>query len=207
MSEVTLSQRISRINPLQIMITILAVVTGFIHLDRGMTTSSMMGHLGGSLPSGLPPTLPPPPNPPGPCTGGACSNSVMYPGGGWSGGPPRIPVSGPPGLPTGGPSIMTMLPLPLPVLFYLNFIGYIVLIAALYLPALLQFQPLLRYQRVFRWLLIVYAAVTIGLWFLITGAHFTILAYIDKPIEVALIVLLLVDDRQASRQARLQREG
>lgn len=167
MSEVTLIQRFSRIGPLQIGNTILAVVTGLIHLDRAMAMGSMMGH----------------------------------PKGGFPGGPPgsgHMP-------PIGGPSIMMMLPLPLPVLFYLNFIGYIVLIAALYLPAVLQFQPLLRYQRIIRWLLIVYTAVTVALWFLITGGHYNLFAYIDKPIEAALIILLLVDDRQASRQARLQR--
>ena len=167
MSEVILPQRVSRIGPLQIVITVLAVVTGLIHLDRGITSSSMMGRPRGNM----------------------------------------MPAGGPPGggHMMGGPSVMMLLPLPLPVLFYLNFIGYIVLAAALYLPALLQFQPLLRYQRIIRWLLIVYTAVTVVLWFLITGARFNLLAYIDKPLEAALIILLLVDDRQASRQARLQR--
>jgi hypothetical protein len=158
MSEVTLPRRVSRINPLQIAITVLAVATGLIHLNRAMAMGPRMGR------------------------------SIRPPGGAHM----------------GGPSIMMMLPLPLPVLFYLNFAGYIVLAAALYLPSLLQFQPLLRYQRVIRWLLIVYTAVTIVLWFLITGARFNIYGYIDKPIEVALIILLLIDDRQASRQARLQ---
>ncbi|HEY4036189.1 MAG TPA: hypothetical protein VGL94_19695 [Ktedonobacteraceae bacterium] len=162
MSEVALPQRGSRIGPLQIVITVLAIVTGLIHLDRGVTSGSMMGRPRGNM----------------------------------------IPAGGPPG---GGhmmgSPVMMLLPLPLPVLFYLNFIGYIVLAAALYLPALLQFQPLLRYQRVIRWLLIVYTAVTVVLWFLITGARFNLLAYIDKPLEAALIILLLVDDRQA----RLQR--
>ncbi len=105
----------------------------------------------------------------------------------------------------GGPSIMMMRPLPLQVLFYLNFIGYIVLAAAFYLPSLLQLQSLLRYQRAIRWLLIVYTAVTVVLWFWITRGGYNVLAYIDKPIEVALIILLLIDDRQTSRQARLQR--
>ena len=119
--------------------------------------------------------------------------------------PNHLPGGPPPGGHMGGPSIMMLLPLPLPALFLLNFIGYIVLTAALYLPAVLQFQPLLRYQRVIRWLLIVYTAVTVLLWFLITGGGGGLYAYIDKPIEVALIILLLIDDRQASRQARLQR--
>jgi len=121
-----------------------------------------------------------------------------HPRGGLPGGPPG-------GGHMGGSSIMMLLPLPLKTLFLLNFVGYIVLAAVLYLPAVLQFQPLLRYQRIIRWLLIVYTAVTVVLWFLITGGGYNLLAYIDKPIEVALIVLLLIDDRQASRQAHLQR--
>ncbi len=101
----------------------------------------------------------------------------------------------PPGPPAGhlpiGVSILMLLPVPLPVLFYLNFLGYIVLVTALYLPALL------RYQRIIRWTLIVYTAVTIIAWFLITNASPNLLAYIDKPIELALIILLLIEDRQA----------
>ena len=84
-----------------------------------------------------------------------------------------------------------LLPLPLPVLFYLNFLGYIVLVTALYLP------PLRRYQRVIRWILIAYTAITIIAWFLITNTAPNLLAYIDKPIEVALIILLLIEDRRA----------
>ncbi len=178
MSQVTLPQRGSRINPLQIAITALAVVTGLIHLYRATTMRSMMGR------------------PSGPTRGGFPGSRPV--GGSFPGGPPG-------GTHMGGPSIMMLLPLPLQVLFYLNFIGYVVLAAAYYLPSLLQFQPLLRYQRIIRWLLIVYTAVTVVLWFLITGGGYNVLAYIDKPIEVALIILLLIDDRQASRQARLQR--
>ncbi len=97
-----------------------------------------------------------------------------------------------------------LLPVPLPVLFYLNFLGYIVLVTALYLPALL------RYQRIIRWTLIVYTAVTIIAWFLITNASPNLLAYIDKPIELALIILLLIEDRQASRsrgEKETEKEG
>jgi len=178
MSQVTLPQRGSRINLLQTAITALAVVTGLIHLYRATTMRPMMGHPSGSTGGGFPGGRPV--------------------GGGFPGGPPG-------GAHMSGSSIMMLLPLPLQVLFYLNFIGYIALAAAYYLPSLLQFQPLLRYQRVTRWLLIVYAAATIILWFLITVGSYNMLAYIDKPIEVALIILLLIDDRQASRQARLQR--
>ncbi len=110
---------------------------------------------------------------------------------------PAVPPGGHPGGPPagrpggGGPSILSFIPIPLPILFLLNFIGYIVLVTALYLPVLR------RYQRIVRWLLIVFAAVTIIAWFLVTGGSPNLLAYIDKPIEVALIVLLLIEDRQA----------
>src|SRR6266487_2670604 len=100
-----------------------------------------------------------------------------------------VPPAGRPG--GGGPSILSFIPIPLSVLFFLNFIGYIVLVTALYLPVLR------RYQRIVRWLLIVFAVVTIIAWFLVTGGSPNLLAYIDKPIEVALIVLLLIEDRQA----------
>ena len=100
------------------------------------------------------------------------------------GGPP---VNRPPTL---GPSILQMIPVPLSTLFYLNFAGYIILALAYILP------PLAAYRSIVRWVLIVYAAVTIIMWYLITGASPNLLAYIDKPIEVALIVLLLIDSRQ-----------
>lgn len=100
-----------------------------------------------------------------------------------------------------GQSIMQMLVFPLSTLFILNCIGYIVLAVALYLPILPQFQSFLRYQRVVRWVLIVYTVITVVLWYLITGGHYTLSVYIDKPVEVALIILLLIEDRQA----RLQR--
>lgn len=99
---------------------------------------------------------------------------------------------GPPPGSLGGPSpLMQLVFTALPVLFYLNFIGYIVLAGALYLPALV------RYQRVIRWILIFYTAITILAWYLITHAQPNPIAYIDKPIELALIILLLIDDRQA----------
>jgi hypothetical protein len=104
--------------------------------------------------------------------------------GGRPGGPP-------PGAPSGLiPSILMIIPLP--ILFYLNFVGFIVLAAALYLP------PLLRYQRIIRWALIVFTIVTVIAWFLVTGGRPNVLAYIDKPIEIALVVLLLIEARQAN---------
>ncbi len=87
------------------------------------------------------------------------------------------------GLLIGAPSLK-----PFPLLFYLNCIGYLALAAALYfVPAFL------RFQQIVRWALIVYAAITIVAWFLLTGGRFNVLAYIDKPVEIALIILLLVD--------------
>jgi hypothetical protein len=111
-------------------------------------------------------------------------------------------VPGPPpgGRPPGGFSIIMLLPLPLPVLFFLNFFGYITLAVALYLPLLR------RYQRVIRWIFVVYAAITIILWFLINGSHPNPLAYIDKPAEVALIILLLIEDWRTRRPALNPRE-
>ncbi len=96
----------------------------------------------------------------------------------------------------GGPAILRFIPIPLSVLFFLNFAAYIILAAALYLPVLR------RFQRITRWLLIILAVVTIIAWFLVTGGSPNILAYVDKPIEVALIALLLIEDRQATRVAR-----
>ncbi|MBV9228432.1 MAG: hypothetical protein JOZ18_03890 [Chloroflexi bacterium] len=154
MSQATLPGKVSRVGPLQISVIVLALVTGLIHLYRGLMMMMMAG-----------------PRPGGP---------------GHLGGPP----------PGGGPSIMALLPLPLTDLFILNFIGYTVLAIGLYLP------PLQQYRQAIRWVLIVYAAITIILWFLITMARPNVLAYIDKPIELALIILLLIDSRQAARQAQ-----
>jgi membrane-bound ClpP family serine protease len=75
--------------------------------------------------------------------------------------------------------------------FILNGLGYLTLLAALYLP------QLARYRNVVRWVLIGYAALTIFLWILI-GAR-TPVGYIDKAIEIALITLLLVEVRRARR--------
>jgi hypothetical protein len=109
------------------------------------------------------------------------------PGGG-QGGPP-------PGAGGGGFNIMQALPLPLPYMFLLNGIGYLVLVTALYLPALA------RYRELVRWLLIAFAAVTIVLYFAIAGLRFNPIGLFDKAVEVALIVLLLIDRRQSQRSA------
>jgi hypothetical protein len=74
------------------------------------------------------------------------------------------------------------------VMFILNGIGYLILVTALYLP---QLQ---RYRRLIRWALIAFAAVTIVGWIAI-GARTTI-GYLDKVIEVVLIILLMIEMRQ-----------
>jgi hypothetical protein len=76
------------------------------------------------------------------------------------------------------------------VMFILNGIGYIVLVVALFLP---QFKA---QRNLIRWGLIAFAAVTVIGWVAI-GMR-TSVAYIDKLIEVALIVLLFIEGRQQS---------
>jgi hypothetical protein len=118
-------------------------------------------------------------------------------GGGRPGGPPpggaagRLPGGGPPG----GFNIMEVLPLPLPMLFILNGITYLVLVTALYLPALAQYRPIIR------WLLILFAALTIVMYFLVNGFRLNPLGMFDKILEISLIVLLLIDGRRESRSS------
>ncbi len=73
--------------------------------------------------------------------------------------------------------------------FILNGLGYLALLAALYLPV----PRVARYRNTVRWILMGYAALTIFLWILL-GAR-TPIGYIDKAIEVALIALLLLEAR------------
>jgi hypothetical protein len=77
--------------------------------------------------------------------------------------------------------------------YILNGLGYLTLLAALYLPAP-QVAP---YRNVVRWVLVGYAALTIFRWILI-GAR-TPIGYIDKVIEIALISLLLIETRRSRR--------
>lgn len=73
-------------------------------------------------------------------------------------------------------------------MFILNGIGYLVLLIALYLPQLEGKRNLIR------WALIAYTVVTVLGWVFV-GARNTI-GYVDKLIEVALIVLLFIESRQ-----------
>jgi hypothetical protein len=75
--------------------------------------------------------------------------------------------------------------------FILNGLGYLTLLAALYLPI----PRIARYRTLVRLVLIGYAAFTIFLWVLL-GMR-TPVGYIDKAIEVALIALLLVEARRS----------
>jgi hypothetical protein len=74
------------------------------------------------------------------------------------------------------------------MMFILNGIGYLVLVTALYLP---QFK---QDNKWVRWALIAFTAVTVIGWVAI-GMR-TVIAYIDKLIEVALIALLFVEMRK-----------
>ncbi|MFO7624284.1 MAG: hypothetical protein R6V73_08025 [Anaerolineales bacterium] len=73
----------------------------------------------------------------------------------------------------------------LDLLFTLNGIGFLVLLAAYFLP---QFRPL---HNLVRWGLIAFTAVTIIAWVFL-GAR-EILGYVTKLIEAGLIVALLLD--------------
>jgi hypothetical protein len=75
------------------------------------------------------------------------------------------------------------------LLFILNGLGYLGLLAAYFLP-IPMFQA--RHGLV-RWALIAFAAVTIIAW-VFMGERST-LAYVDKTIEVLLIILLFLDRR------------
>ena len=75
-------------------------------------------------------------------------------------------------------------------MFILNGLGYLALLAALFLPSLV------RYRGLVRWALIGYTALTILLWLLL-GAR-TPIGYVDKVIEIVLIALLLIEARRSS---------
>ncbi len=74
------------------------------------------------------------------------------------------------------------------VLFILNGLGYLGLLAVLQL----QFQQLARFRSAARWTLVAYAALTIVLFF-VMAPFYTFIGYLDKAIEVALIALLIAD--------------
>jgi hypothetical protein len=73
---------------------------------------------------------------------------------------------------------------PFDVMFFLNFLGYLTLLAAFFLPI-----PILKnYHGLIRWAFMAFAAVTILGWVFIGMRVW--FAYIDKILELALIGLL-----------------
>ena len=74
--------------------------------------------------------------------------------------------------------------------FILNGIGYLALLAALYLPV----PRLVHYRRAVRWTLIGYTTLTILAWVAI--GERTLLGYSTTAGEVALVVLLLMEGRR-----------
>ena len=88
--------------------------------------------------------------------------------------------------------------LPFAILFLLNGIGYIVLVAALYMSRLQRFQMSVR------WLLIGYTALTIVLWFFMKASHADWFDYSDKLIEAGLIALLLIEGWQTRQSLERQ---
>ena len=76
------------------------------------------------------------------------------------------------------------------ILFLLNGIGYLALVAGLYfLPQLAERQPLTR------WVLIGYAALTVVLFFVLNPEPLaSTLGLVTKAIEAALIILLLMEE-------------
>ena len=169
---------------LAIVIIVLVVITALIHLDKAIAMGLFASHTGNARV-------------------GAGSFNRNAPGApGVRHGPGVNPPAGAPkgGAPRGGgrPSgVMLLLFQNLALLFFLNFVGYIVLGVALYLP------PLKKLQRVIRWLLIAFTALTVAAYFAIAGLRPNPMGYADKAIEVVLIILLIVEDLRAVRLKRL----
>src|SRR5215208_6974187 len=74
--------------------------------------------------------------------------------------------------------------------FILNGLGYLTLLAALYLPI----PQLVPYRRVVRLTLIGYATLTILLWVAI--GERSLLGFSTTAVEVALVILLLLEGRR-----------
>src|SRR5215204_105475 len=74
--------------------------------------------------------------------------------------------------------------------FIFNGLGYLILLAALYLPI----PWLVPHRRAVRWALIGYATLTILLWTAIGERN--VLGYLTSADEVALVLLLLIESRR-----------
>jgi hypothetical protein len=81
------------------------------------------------------------------------------------------------------------------MLFILNGLGYLGLLAVLQLPI----PQLARFRSAARWTLVAYAALTIVLFF-VMAPFYDFIGYLDKAIEVALIMLLIADAYTASSE-------
>jgi hypothetical protein len=81
------------------------------------------------------------------------------------------------------------------MLFILNGLGYLGLLAVLQLPI----PQLARFRSAARWVLVAYVALTIVLFFIMAPVY-EIIGYVDKAIEVALIALLIADAYTASSE-------
>jgi hypothetical protein len=82
------------------------------------------------------------------------------------------------------------------VMFILNGLGYLTLLAAYFLPIDLARNN----HNLVRWLFIIFTVVTILAWVAIGDKSWPggSLGYLTKLIEVVLVVLLVVDGRQSS---------
>ena len=122
--------------------------------------------------------------------------------GGINGPPPGQRPTPPPGSPPPGPRPFA-LPIPLNVLFLLNFIGEVVLVL------LFWFGPRWLGRR--RWLInvimIIYAAVTFIAWVMFGQPNPMGLGYLSKGMEIALIIALLVDIWMMRRQPKAASQG
>lgn len=87
-------------------------------------------------------------------------------------------------------------------LFTLNALGYVLLLALLYLPL----APLQGYRPWARRALIGYAALTFVLFFVwgIMKGEWPLIGFIDKLIEVTLIALLIYEERRQAPTVRRQ---
>lgn len=85
-------------------------------------------------------------------------------------------------------------------LFTLNGLGYLVLLALLYIPV----SWLAPYRRFARWALIGFAALTIVLWIFL-GTPYTPTGYFTKLVEIGIIVLLVMEHRMTSATEQTQR--
>lgn len=113
---------------------------------------------------------------------------VLFHGNFFGGGPGGPPRGAPPrgaAPPPGGPGFRP--PLPLNELFVLNLVGYVILVALLWLAP--------RWLGTWRWLvdvaMIVYVAVVFAAWLEIGRPNPMGLGYLSKAIEVLLVLALL----------------